>query len=198
MLVQPPRSVAQDGGGSTPFSCEAGETVTEPVLVTAGEGSQFSTAEARFSTYANTPAPGRRDGLPSADDNGTLTIASASRRDGIDLEPASLRFGRQPFGSFTKRTFTITNTGSRTAPAFDRGRVMPDDFSPGQPESTCRSPAWGSTCCCPASPARTRSASSPTRSSSSPRAPRLSVSARDLSSRLVEGRARVRLSGRGY
>ena len=42
---------------------------------------------------------------PSADVLGTLTIASASRRGGIDLEPASLRFGRQPFGSFTKRTF---------------------------------------------------------------------------------------------
>ena len=62
VLVQPPGSVAQDGGGSTPFSCEAGETVRWAVLVTAGEGAQFSTAEARFSTYANTLL-GRRDGL---------------------------------------------------------------------------------------------------------------------------------------
>ena len=197
VLVQPPESVAQDGGGSTPFSCEAGETVRWAVLVTAGEGSQFSTAGARFSTYANTPCSDTETDCPSADDNGTLTIASASRRDGVDLSPASLRFGRQPFGSFTKRSFTITNTGSRTLDVSIESRVMPDDFSPGQPESTCPLAGVGVNVLLPGESCTHTVGFRPDPFFEQPESALMSVSARDLSGRLVED-ARVRLSGRGY
>jgi hypothetical protein len=47
-----------------------------------------------------------------------------------------LEFGRQPFGSFTTRTVRITNRSSRTL-VVTISDQSPDDFSPGQPGSTC-------------------------------------------------------------
>ena len=196
VLVQPPGSVAQDGGGSTPFSCEAGETVRWAVLVTAGEGAQFSTAEARFSTYANTPCSDAETDCPAR----TTTAPSPSPpRPGATGSTSS----RRACGSAASPSAPSPSGPSRSptpvrAPLTCRSRAgsCPTTSRPASPSRRARSPAWGSTCCCPASPALTRSASSPTRSSSSPSA-LMSVSARDLSGRLVED-ARVRLSGRGY
>jgi len=50
--------------------------------------------------------------------------------------PHHLRFGNQPYGSFTKRGVMIVNQSHRTL-AITIDSQAPDDFSPGQPESTC-------------------------------------------------------------
>jgi len=52
------------------------------------------------------------------------------------IEPQELAFGEQPFGSLTKKQVTLTNTSARTLAVTIEANV-PDDFSPGQPESTC-------------------------------------------------------------
>jgi hypothetical protein len=54
----------------------------------------------------------------------------------LDVSPSRVRFGRQPFGSFTKKTVTLTNTSSETVHV-SIDSWAPDDISPGQPESTC-------------------------------------------------------------
>jgi hypothetical protein len=197
VLVQPPGSVAQDGGGSAPFACEAGETVRWAALVTAHDGTRFRTDRARYSTYASTPCSDTETDCPSADDNGTLAIRAASRGDGVDLSPTSLRFGRQAFGSFTKRTFTITNTGSRTLDVSIDSRVMPDDFSPGQPESTCPLAGVGVNLLLPGDSCTHTVGFQPDPFFEQPESALMSVTARDLSGAQVED-ARVRLSGRGY
>jgi hypothetical protein len=48
-----------------------------------------------------------------------------------------VKFGRQPFGSFTVEDFTITNRSSRAVLVSIETTDVGDDFSPGQPESTC-------------------------------------------------------------
>ncbi len=55
----------------------------------------------------------------------------------LTVTPHHLKFGRQPFGSFTTRTVHIANRSSRTL-VVTIADQSPDDFSPGQPESTCR------------------------------------------------------------
>lgn len=65
-----------------------------------------------------------------------MTTASAQDVP-IDIRPELVRYGWQPFGSFTKRRFTITNQGLEPLSiSIGSGRVG-DDFSPGQIESTC-------------------------------------------------------------
>ena len=54
VLIQPSGGVALNGGGSTPFNCQAGETVSWTVVVAANESSTFARGEARFDTFANT------------------------------------------------------------------------------------------------------------------------------------------------
>ena len=54
----------------------------------------------------------------------------------LDVTPSRVMFGRQPFGSLTKKTVTLTNTGSE-ALHVSIDSSAPDDISPGQPESTC-------------------------------------------------------------
>jgi hypothetical protein len=58
------------------------------------------------------------------------------RRTHLHVSPHRLIFGRQAFGSFTKRTVTLTNKSSE-ALRVSIEAIAPDDFSPGQPESTC-------------------------------------------------------------
>jgi hypothetical protein len=53
------------------------------------------------------------------------------------VSPHSLKFGRQAYNTFTTRTVTIRNVSSQTLYVTIADQ-SPDDFSPGQPESTCR------------------------------------------------------------
>ena len=55
----------------------------------------------------------------------------------IEVDPRHVEFGEQPYDSFTKRTVTITNDSSRPLTVTVQSPFVPDDFSPGQPESTC-------------------------------------------------------------
>jgi hypothetical protein len=55
----------------------------------------------------------------------------------LDLDPSQVRFGRQPFGSHSERGFTITNRSDEGLWVTVEQLDVPDDFSPGQPESTC-------------------------------------------------------------
>ncbi len=54
----------------------------------------------------------------------------------IDVSPNHLRFGRQPYYSNVTKTVTITNTSSETL-LVSLEALVPDDFNPGQLESTC-------------------------------------------------------------
>jgi hypothetical protein len=54
----------------------------------------------------------------------------------LKTSPHSLRFGSQAFNTFTTRTVTITNLSSQTLYVTVADQ-SPDDFSPGQPGSTC-------------------------------------------------------------
>ncbi len=67
-----------------------------------------------------------------------LAVPSAAQAGGaiLSVTPHHLKFGRQPFGSFTNRTVTIRNRSSRTLYVTITDQ-SPDDFSPGQPDSTC-------------------------------------------------------------
>jgi hypothetical protein len=54
----------------------------------------------------------------------------------LDVSPSRVRFGQQPFGSFTKKTLRLKNRSSETLHV-SIDSSAPDDISPGQPESTC-------------------------------------------------------------
>ena len=54
----------------------------------------------------------------------------------LDVSPNHLRFGRQAYDSSLTKTVTITNTSSETLLVSLEAQV-PDDFNPGQLESTC-------------------------------------------------------------
>lgn len=77
VLVQPPQDVALDGGGSTPFSCSAGETLPWTVVVSANEPSTFTTGAARFDTFASTDCSDDEVDCPSNGMDGTLQIRKA-------------------------------------------------------------------------------------------------------------------------
>ena len=55
----------------------------------------------------------------------------------LDVSPHNIKFGKQPFHEFSTRSFTITNVGKRPVKVSIEPGFVPDDFSPGQPESTC-------------------------------------------------------------
>ena len=63
------------------------------------------------------------------------STAAASRT--IDVDPHHVKFGKQPFHNFTTRSFSVTNVSKRTINVAIVPGFVPDDFSPGQPESTC-------------------------------------------------------------
>jgi hypothetical protein len=63
------------------------------------------------------------------------STAAAGRT--LDVDPHHLSFGKQPFNTFTKKTVTITNVSSQAFAVSVEPGFVPDDFSPGQPESTC-------------------------------------------------------------
>ena len=66
---------------------------------------------------------------------GMPSSAAAART--IDVSPQELQFGEQTFHTFTKRSFTVTNVGKKPIAVSVETGFVPDDFSPGQPESTC-------------------------------------------------------------
>ena len=55
----------------------------------------------------------------------------------LDVDPHRVKFGKQPWNSFTKRTFKIKNVSNKPVSVAVEPGFVPDDFSPGQPESTC-------------------------------------------------------------
>src|SRR5262245_60788460 len=63
--------------------------------------------------------------------------AASADRPPIQIHPTELRFGNQPFESFTKLGFAIENRSAQALRVTVESVQMPDDFSPGQIESTC-------------------------------------------------------------
>ena len=63
------------------------------------------------------------------------STATASRT--LDVDPHHLGFGKQPFNSFTKQRSRSQNVSSQPFAVSIEAAFVPDDFSPGQPESTC-------------------------------------------------------------
>jgi hypothetical protein len=55
----------------------------------------------------------------------------------IEVSPQLLAFGEQPYQTFATQAFTITNIGKKAVAVSVETGSVPDDFSPGQPESTC-------------------------------------------------------------
>ena len=55
----------------------------------------------------------------------------------LNVSPHHLSFGKQAFDTFTTGTVTVTNTGSTAVLVAVEALDVPDDISPGQPESTC-------------------------------------------------------------
>jgi hypothetical protein len=66
--------------------------------------------------------------------------AASASTTALRLDPRHLSFGKQVFDSFTVRTVTITNVGPTPVLIGYEDIQVPDDFSPGQPESTCPIP----------------------------------------------------------
>jgi hypothetical protein len=58
----------------------------------------------------------------------------------LKVDPHHLAFGKQAFGTFTVGTITITNVSSAPVLVGFEELQVPDDFSPGQTESTCPIP----------------------------------------------------------
>ncbi len=74
VVVVPIGSVTQAGGGSTPFSCEVGETLTWTVVVEANSFSTFSKGRITYDTFAFTSCSDTETDCPSAGDQGVLKI----------------------------------------------------------------------------------------------------------------------------
>jgi hypothetical protein len=77
VLIQPSGGVALNGGGSTPFSCSAGETVSWVVVVMANGLSSFTTGDARFDPFAHTDCSDEGTDGPSVGIDGTLEVKQA-------------------------------------------------------------------------------------------------------------------------
>ena len=67
----------------------------------------------------------------------TAAAPATAVRHVLAIDPPQVKFGRQPFGSFTLKNFTITNRSSEAVLVSIETTDVGDDFSPGQPESTC-------------------------------------------------------------
>jgi hypothetical protein len=80
VVVVPIGSVTQAGGGSTPFSCEAGETQTWSVIVKANSFSTFSKGRITYDTFAFTSCSDSETDCPSAGDQGVLKIKAQNAR----------------------------------------------------------------------------------------------------------------------
>lgn len=77
VLIQPPSGIALNGGGSTPFSCAAGEQISWAVVVNANESSTFAAGLARFDTFARVQCSDEEVDCPSDGSDGTLRVEEA-------------------------------------------------------------------------------------------------------------------------
>ena len=68
---------------------------------------------------------------------GVLAPAAAGTKPALDIDPNQVKFGKQVFGSLTVASFTITNQSQESLLVSIEQVQVGDDFSPGQPESTC-------------------------------------------------------------
>ena len=79
----------------------------------------------------------------------------------LDVSPQQLEFGEQPFHSFTKQGLHRQEREQEAVAVSVETGFVPDDFSPGQPESTCA--PFGSTTLAKDRAAPTWSGTTPTR-----------------------------------
>jgi len=63
--------------------------------------------------------------------------SSAAAAKTLNVSPQQLAFGEQPFHAFSTKAFTVTNIGKKPIAVSIETGFVPDDFSPGQPGSTC-------------------------------------------------------------
>jgi len=74
VVVVPIGSVTQSGGGSTSFSCDAGETLTWTVRVEANSFSTFSKGRISYDTFAHTACTDQQSDCPSDENQGVLKV----------------------------------------------------------------------------------------------------------------------------
>lgn len=74
VVVLPIGSVTLSGGGSTSFSCDAGETLTWTVRVKAKAFSTFSKGRIAYDTFAHTSCSDEESDCPSDEDQGVLKV----------------------------------------------------------------------------------------------------------------------------
>jgi hypothetical protein len=112
----------------------------------------------------------------------------------LDISQTNVKFGKQPFGSLHFETITFTNTGTTPVLVDIETEEMPDDFSPGQPESTCPLPE--DTLLAPGETCTHIVAWQPESIFPGQRSATLSVRVRDATTGAVIETRRIRLSGR--
>jgi hypothetical protein len=74
VVVLPIGRVTVSGGGSTFFSCDAGETLTWTVRVEANAFSTFSKGRIAYDTFAHTSCSDEEFDCPSDEDQGVLKV----------------------------------------------------------------------------------------------------------------------------
>ena len=74
VVVLPIGSVTQSGGGSTAFSCAAGETLSWTVIVEANSFSTFSKGRIAHDTFAFTDCSDQESDCPTDADQGVLRV----------------------------------------------------------------------------------------------------------------------------
>jgi hypothetical protein len=79
VVVLPVGSVTLSGGGSTTFSCAAGETLSWKVIVRANSFSTFSKGRIAFDTFAFTECSDEETDCPSDGDQGVLKVKKVKR-----------------------------------------------------------------------------------------------------------------------
>jgi hypothetical protein len=70
---------------------------------------------------------------------GAVAVSSpaVAAKNAVDIDDHLLEFGEQPFHTFTTQSFTVVNVTNKPLSVSVEPGFVPDDFSPGQPESTC-------------------------------------------------------------
>jgi hypothetical protein len=77
VVVLPVGGVTLSGGGSTRFSCDAGETLQWTALVEANSFSTFSKGRIAYDTFAHTSCSDSESDCPSGGDQGVLKAKRA-------------------------------------------------------------------------------------------------------------------------
>ena len=77
VLIQPPGGIALSGGGSTGFTCAAGETIRWRVVVASTNGLPLALGSARFDTFAHTDCSDDETDCPSAGITGSVRVVVA-------------------------------------------------------------------------------------------------------------------------